>query len=301
MALREYAGGAKRTTLAAAITAASTTITVTDATGYPTGATGPFAIALDVGLAGEEKVLIASRSGNTLTVASGGRGYDNTSAAAHASATVDHVITAVDVREANGHVNDTTGDPHPQYLTATEGNAAYVAKPDQVWQRIGEAVLAANGSIVFAAIPANFKHLALEVTGRGVAASVVDNLVMRFNNDTRTIYDYQFVGGAASTPTAGEGINASFIELGRVAAATAPAGNVGAFRIEIPDYAATTFHKNVLCSSGYRFADGSGGIHSRQYYGTWRDTSAVSRIDLLGQNAALAAGTIASLYGMKGA
>lgn len=126
MALREFKGGAKRTTLAAAITAASTTITVADATGYPTGATGPFAIALDVGLAGEEKVLIASRSGNTLTVAT--RGYDDTSASAHASATVDHIITATDIREANAHVNDTTTDVHPQYLTMAEGNAAYAPK-----------------------------------------------------------------------------------------------------------------------------------------------------------------------------
>lgn len=108
MALREYAGAAKRTALSGDITAASTTISVADATGYPTGATGPFAIALSLGTAAEEKVLITSRSGNTLTVDT--RGYDGTTAAAHSSGSnVDHVLTATDIREANAHINATSG------------------------------------------------------------------------------------------------------------------------------------------------------------------------------------------------
>jgi hypothetical protein len=127
MSLREYAGAAKSTTLVGDITAGSAVITVADATGYPTGATGPFAIAMALGDAEEEKILILNRSGNTLNVHT--RGYDGTSASAHSSGTtVDHVLTAIDVREANEHVNDSTGDPHPQYLTEAEGNAAYVAK-----------------------------------------------------------------------------------------------------------------------------------------------------------------------------
>lgn len=129
MALREYAGAAKRTALVGDITAASTTFTVADATGYPTGATAPFVIALDTGLAGEEKVLITSRSGNTFTVSQ--RGFDGTSASAHTSgAALDHVLTATDLREANAHVNDSGGDPHPQYLTPAEASAAYVLKDD---------------------------------------------------------------------------------------------------------------------------------------------------------------------------
>jgi hypothetical protein len=106
MTLREYAGGAKRTALTADITAASTTFSVVDGTGYPTGVTGPFAIAMALTQAGEEKVLCSARSGNTFTVATGGRGYDGTAASAHAAgSSVDHVVTAVDLAEANAHVN----------------------------------------------------------------------------------------------------------------------------------------------------------------------------------------------------
>lgn len=132
---REYAGGAKRTQLVGDITAASTTFTVADATSWPTGAVGPFAIALNLGRAGEEKVLVQSRSGNTLTVATGGRGYDGTTAATHQSgADVDHVLTAIDIREATS-VTTAEGTAYnsarlggisaPLYLLTSDANAAY--------------------------------------------------------------------------------------------------------------------------------------------------------------------------------
>jgi hypothetical protein len=113
MALRSYSGNARITTLAGAISAAATSINVADATGYPTGTVGPFVVTLDAGLANEEKVLCVSRTGNTLTVSTGGRGWDDTAAADHDNgAAVAHTFSATDAREANAHVNDTTGDPH---------------------------------------------------------------------------------------------------------------------------------------------------------------------------------------------
>lgn len=122
MSLREYSGNAKRTTLTGDITAASTAITVADATGFPTGASAPFIITLEVGQAAEEKVLIQSRSGNNLTVAVSGRGYDGTTASAHTvPATVDHTHSALDAREANAHINDTTLDQHTQYGLRSQG------------------------------------------------------------------------------------------------------------------------------------------------------------------------------------
>lgn len=123
MAVREYAGAAKRTTLASDITAGSAVLTVADATGWPTGATGPFAIALEMGAAGEEKVLILSRSGNTLTVHT--RGYDDTTASSHLSgSTADHVLTAIDLREANAFIN---GGASAAYVVRAEAQTATVA------------------------------------------------------------------------------------------------------------------------------------------------------------------------------
>lgn len=127
--LREYSGNAKATTLVGALSASGTSILVADGAGYPTGATGPFVVTLAAGTSAEEKVLIDTRSGNTLTVETGGRGWDGTSASDHDSGvSVQHTFSATDAREANTHVNDTTGDPHPQYLTPAEATAAYLSK-----------------------------------------------------------------------------------------------------------------------------------------------------------------------------
>lgn len=120
MTRREYAGAAAATTLSGAITPTSPTIVVDDATGWPDGTTGPFAIVIDRGAASEEKVLVASRVSTSLTVAStGNRGYDGTTALAHDDgAAVEHCITAVDLDEANEHINGVGLDHHTQYLNA---------------------------------------------------------------------------------------------------------------------------------------------------------------------------------------
>lgn len=122
MARKEFTGAAAPLVLQANINAAATSIPTTGTvTGWPTGAANPFVIELDRGEDGlAEKVLIESRTGNTLTVAGGGRGYDGTTAQAHtAGARVEHVIDALTVDEANAHVNDDSRDDHPQYLNTT--------------------------------------------------------------------------------------------------------------------------------------------------------------------------------------
>lgn len=117
MARREYKGNAARTTLSADITAVSTTFSGANFTNWPTGAGGNFFVIIDRGLSGEEKILCSSRSGNTITVAGGGRGSDDTSAAAHtAGAFIEHGLTKTDADEANDHKNTTTLDDHTQYL-----------------------------------------------------------------------------------------------------------------------------------------------------------------------------------------
>lgn len=111
---RQFAGGAKPTTLAANLggSTADLSITGTSFANYPDGSVGPFYIVIDRGQVSEEKILCASRSGNVITVyntGTSGRGNDGTSVIAHsAGAIVEHVFTAVDADEANSHVNNVT-------------------------------------------------------------------------------------------------------------------------------------------------------------------------------------------------
>lgn len=105
MAVRTYVNGSAPTTITGSVVNTDTTITLASAAGFP-GAY-PFTAAFDLGNVGMEVVLVTAVTGATATVV---RGYDNTVAQAHASATsFTYVVAAVDFREANGHVNATHG------------------------------------------------------------------------------------------------------------------------------------------------------------------------------------------------
>jgi hypothetical protein len=112
------AGAAAQTIITSAMTAsvpgAGQTFTVDDATGYPV--TGRFTVVIDRESANEEKILVASRSGVTFTVAT--RGYDGTSASSHTSgeATCEHHLPATLIQFVIDHVDDVETDPHSTKL-----------------------------------------------------------------------------------------------------------------------------------------------------------------------------------------
>ena len=113
---RQYAGGAKPTTLASNLggSTADLTISGTDFSNYPDGSIGPFYIVIDRNTVSEEKILCVSRVGNTINVynsgLTNGRGSDGTTITAHnLGASVEHVFTATDADEANAHVNSSSG------------------------------------------------------------------------------------------------------------------------------------------------------------------------------------------------
>lgn len=108
MSRRSYAGGALETTLSTPVSDSATSWTVGALVGWPTGLNGPFAAIINKGQTNEEKVLVGSASGGTLTI--GIRGYDGTTARAHAALEPIRLVgTAIDLDEANQHVNATTG------------------------------------------------------------------------------------------------------------------------------------------------------------------------------------------------
>lgn len=110
---REYAGGAQSARLTTSLGGGTGDLTIAcnNLSNWPTGTGGkPFYVVIDRGLSTEEKILCASRSGNTLTVYDdgivNGRGADDTSITSHSSnAVIEHVFTATDADEANAFVN----------------------------------------------------------------------------------------------------------------------------------------------------------------------------------------------------
>jgi len=123
MAAIDIDGGVPSTTLNGAITSGATSITVADGSSYPDGTNGNFYIVIDLGAAAEETIECSARSSNTFTVAT--RGADGTSAASHDNgATVQHVVPALTLQEANTHANQTTGTPHGSAYVTPSGNVA---------------------------------------------------------------------------------------------------------------------------------------------------------------------------------
>jgi hypothetical protein len=112
-----HSGIAPPTSLTSSISATDTTFQVSSGTGYPTGAAGPFVLDIDAGTSSEEKILCSSLSGTTVTVAAGGRGWDGTTATAHAVNPngVTHVCSSAELDDANAHIYVTTRNDHTQY------------------------------------------------------------------------------------------------------------------------------------------------------------------------------------------
>jgi len=98
---RSYAGAAPACTLTNSITSSDTTATITgDTTNWNNTANGSFFMVIDPGLSTEEKVLVGTRSGSSLSSIT--RGVDGTTGAAHnAGATCYPVFTATDADQAN--------------------------------------------------------------------------------------------------------------------------------------------------------------------------------------------------------
>lgn len=110
----EHTGNAIETYLASTITSGSTSITLNASTGWSSGSVGKFVMQIDDGT-NVETILIESRTGDVLTVATSGRGWDGTTAAgftAGAATICRHVFSAAEADELNVFLNDpgTSGD-----------------------------------------------------------------------------------------------------------------------------------------------------------------------------------------------
>ena len=111
MTTRKYSSRSQQTTLSAALTSSATTTTVvsgsTLAGGVTISAGELFTVVIDPDTALEEIVDISAISGNTLTIV---RAIDGSSGVAHsAGAVVRHMAIGRDYREANTHIEATTG------------------------------------------------------------------------------------------------------------------------------------------------------------------------------------------------
>jgi hypothetical protein len=115
---RTYAGAAVPAVIASGIDDDDISIVLDSATGW---ASGSFYVVIDPGTASEEKILVGSRSGSTLTVTA--RGVDGTTAKSHSEGAVIYpVAAAVDFDESNQLVSTYATDGAMVFKTSTAYN-----------------------------------------------------------------------------------------------------------------------------------------------------------------------------------
>lgn len=187
---KQHSGSAVATTLAGAISSTgAVTVSIASASGWPDTSVGPFVITIDRGNTAEEKCLVTARTGTSLTVTAGNRGYDGTSASTHAlGVTVEHTYSAVEADEGNALAyrlaNATSGLPFLGGGAATLPTAATVGTAGITDLAVTTAKIAA-GAVTATELG----------TGAVTSAKILDG----------TIATADFAGGAVDATALGTG------------------------------------------------------------------------------------------------
>lgn len=162
---------------------------------------------------------------------------------------------------------------------------------------LGTATPNGVNTLSFASIPAIFNKITVEGVCRSDrAAATADTLNVYLNNDT-TATNYRRTTISASGTNTVSAAGADTSSIFSVPAVNSPAGSAAGVIFEIPDYAGTTFNKQVLSFGGFRKDDST--TYEMVNTGTmeWESTVAVNRVDLTLLVGNFVAGSTFRLYG----
>jgi len=157
-----------------------------------------------------------------------------------------------------------------------------------------------SGTITFSSIPSTYQHLQVRFLVRSTSVSAgFENLLIRFNSDTGSNYDYHVLFGDGSSASASAGTSATSARARDVVARSGVASNIhGVGVINLNDYASTTKNKTISIFHG---VDANGSGNATLQSGLWRNTNAVNSITLFLPSDSWTTSSTFALYGIKGA
>lgn len=163
-------------------------------------------------------------------------------------------------------------------------------------------VLGSNqSSISFNSISGSYKHLLLiYINGRSTtAASALDTLLMRFNSDTGSNYDWTNFSQSNTLSGGGETFASTSIRMGLLAQANVTSTLSASGQCWIYNYADTSYHKATFAQTSSKTGTSAGSLRNEQGSGYWRSASAITSITLLPGANNIASGTAFYLYGVS--
>jgi hypothetical protein len=266
MPIRQTADAAAQSTVAGAITAVQTTITLVSATGFPAilGGGQQSVTILDSGnpnwnastplATPYEYQQVNAISGNVLTLGPGGGAAARSSFAGttpksfFAGATVAATLLAEDIV------------------------ASAPWKYDEQMPTTASVTIPASGSIPASYLGVAWRHIQIRWTARDTSGNNSDSLTMQFNGDAGANYDQQVLTVNGSTNTAAQNLATTSCRVGFLPGATTGATILSAGRIEIVNYASTTVRRYVEAFCTQNSAGITFGFEVDA--ASWRNTSA---------------------------
>lgn len=164
-------------------------------------------------------------------------------------------------------------------------------------EKLADSLLGSDtATIDLTSISGSYLHLLAIGTLRGANAAAQIGCNVTFNNDTSSIYDHQRMAGDAGTASATEAYAAANLTF-NMAANTAPANIFSTCLLLIPNYAAA-IHKTVIMLIGHKFGTSTGLMSVRMYAGSYRSTTAISRITFTPGTSNMLTLSRVTLYGL---
>jgi hypothetical protein len=158
-------------------------------------------------------------------------------------------------------------------------------------------------SVTFSSIPSTYKHLQVRVMCKSEATGAFAvSLVGTFNSDSGANYVWHKLQGDGSSATSENGTGQTWTLFTNAGLQNDASLNnmFGVAIIDIADYASTTKFKTVRSFNGVNANSTSTNYRISLESNLWRDTAAINNISFSPLGSTFLAGTVISLYGIKG-